>query len=67
MYNLCHRRWKCHGFYIALLGYGSMIEEANNKLMSPVGKQHSMLYDWKDVNKICVVWQNIRRGLNEIS
>jgi len=44
-----------------------MIEEANNKLMSPVGKQHSMLYDWKDVNKIYVVWQNIRRGLNEIS
>ena len=52
--------------YIAVVGYVSMIEEANIKLMSPVGEEQSMLYDCKDVNKVYLVWQNIRRGLNEI-
>jgi hypothetical protein len=32
MYNLCHRRWKYHGLYIAVLGYVSLSEEANIKL-----------------------------------
>jgi len=63
---MCHRRWKCHGLYIAVLGCVSMIEEANIKFMSPVGEQQSMLCDWKYVNKIYLVWQKHRMGLNEI-
>jgi len=43
----CHRSWKYHKLYSALLGYVSMSEEANIKLVELVGK-HSILYDWKD-------------------
>jgi hypothetical protein len=44
MYELmnCHRSWKYHELYSALLGYVSMSEEANIKLVEPVGKHHSV-------------------------
>jgi hypothetical protein len=70
MYELCHRSWKYHRLYSAVLGYVSMSEEANIKLVELVGK-HSILYDWKDTGftrkeKNDLEWENIKQGLNKI-
>ena len=38
MYDLCHRRQKYHGLYSAVIGYVSISEEANIKLVQLVGE-----------------------------
>jgi hypothetical protein len=53
--------------FSAVLGYVSMSEEANIKLVGLVGK-HSILYNWKDPGctrkkKNDLEWENIKQGL----
>jgi hypothetical protein len=65
---ICHRRRKFQGLYPAVLGYVSMSEEANVKLVELVG-EHPILYDWTDPRyskrTFHRVWENIRKGLNK--
>jgi len=69
MYDPHHKRWKYHSLCGAMLGYVSMSEKANIKLVELVG-EYSIMESSKHPNytrkdKIGLVQENTGKGLNK--